>query len=96
MSLSGGSYGSLELYIDTWNNADMAEVTSTRNPHPAGPSVTAQRMFEVEVLTGHLSRGVQAANEAAKVTLLLQLFYLGKTYASPQSPRFGLNKYYSS
>ena len=93
---SGGSYGSLDPYVDIWNNADMAEVTSTRNPHPAGPSVTAQRMYEVGVLAERLGRGVHAADQAAKVTLYFSFFYFGKTYASPQSPRFGLNKYYSS
>ena len=44
---SGNSYGSLEPFIDTWNNADMAEVSSNPSrgkPHPAGPSVMAQKM----------------------------------------------------
>ena len=47
---SGGTYGSLEPYIDTWNNADMAEVSSNPQPHPAGPSATARRLFEAGIL----------------------------------------------
>ena len=66
---SGGSYGSLEPYIDTWNNADMAEVTSNRNPHPAGPSATAQRMYEVGVHAERLGRSIHAADQPAQVTI---------------------------
>jgi hypothetical protein len=93
---SGGSYGSLEPYVDTWNNADLAEVSSNPKPHPAGPSATAQRLFEVAMTADRLSRGISLVDEAAKVTFCFGLLYFGKTYASPQSPRFGLNKYYSS
>ena len=93
---SGNSYGSLEPYVDTWNDSDLAEVSSNPQPHPAGPSATARRLFEVGVLADRLSRGAHLATEAAKVTLYFGLFCFGKTYASPQSPRFGLNKQYLS
>ena len=95
---SGGSYGSLDPYIDTWNNADLAEVSSNPQPHPAGPSAIAQRLFEVGMISDRLGRGIQLADEAAQVTFTFYLgsFYFGKTYASPQSPRFGLNEYHSS
>ena len=88
---SGNTYGSLEPYVDTWNNSDLAEVSSNPKPHPAGPSATAQRMFEARLLAERLGRSIHLADEAAKVILCFSFSYLGKTYASPQSPRFGLN-----
>ena len=64
---SGGTYGSLEPYIDTWNNADMAEVSSNPQPHPGGPSATARRLFEAGILADRLSRSLHVANATAKV-----------------------------
>ena len=93
---SGNSYGSLEPYIDTWNASDMADVSSNPKPHPAGPSALAWRMYEVDAAAERLSRTVHAVNQTAKVKSQLFHFKLGKTYASPQSPRFGLNTQYSS
>ena len=68
---SGGSYGSLEPYLDTWNNSDMAEVSSNPKPHPAGGSATAQRMYEVGAIAERLSRSIHVANETAKVRFIL-------------------------
>ena len=89
---SGGTYGSLEPYVDTWNNADLAEVSSNPKPHPAGLSAIAQRVFEVGMLSDRLSRGINLVDQAAQVIFYFGSVYFGKTYASPQSPRFGLNE----
>ena len=71
---SGNSYGSLEPYVNTWNASDMAEVSSNPKPHPAGPSATAQRLFEVGAVAERLSRNIHLANQTAKVTLHLLHF----------------------
>ena len=76
---SGGSYGSLDPYVDTWNNADLAEISSNPKPHPAGPSAVAQRLLEVAMTANRLSQGIGLVDEAAKVTICFGLFYFGKT-----------------
>ena len=67
---SGNSYGSIGIYVEDWNAADMAEVSS--NPrghqlHPAGPSALAQRMHAVGSAAEYLLKTVDAADHIAKV-----------------------------
>jgi len=55
---SGGSWGSLEHYVIEWNAADMGEVSS-ENPHPAGPSRVAQKMYEAELALAEALKAVE-------------------------------------
>ena len=88
---SGKSLGSLGHYSMDWNSADMSEVSSANphsRPHPAGPSMLAQKIHAVKVAV------IEADKTASVITF--SLFSDLQDVASPQSPRFRLSNYYSA
>jgi hypothetical protein len=80
---SGNSFGSCQPYVDAWNASDLAEMSPNPRPHPAGPSMLARRMYEVD-------HALLAAKETAKVTFDTIYAFLLKIHTLLQSPRFGL------
>ena len=75
-----------------WNGADMSEVSIVNaqpKQHPAGPSTLAQKMHAVKL-------AVVDADKTAAVITFFTLFRFLQNIHSPQSPRFGLSKHYST
>ena len=79
-TLSRRSLGSLEHCCMDWNGADMSEVSSANphsRPHPAGPSMLAQKIHTVKVV-------VMEVDKTAEVITFFPLFSdFCKTCISP-------------
>ena len=69
--------------------SEVSTVNPQARPHPAGPSMLAQKMHAVKV-------AVMDADKTAAVFTFFPLFRFLQDIQSPQSPRFGLSKYYSA